>query len=717
MTVGYLGFDTETTGVDRNHGASPYFVTSCNEQWENTYWEWEVDPLTRKVNAPRNDVIEIAETIEAAEGLVFQNPKFDVSMLMPSLEEVGFTEWPWFKTWDTLFAGHLLASNHAKDLTSMLIEYCAIDITKFEDALEIAVKACHAIVRRTGSPIGDWRIAKKGLEEMPSAKEKTWKFDSWLPRAVAKRKIPGWEPSWLTVAQGYANPDSAGVLGLFLTQRRLLKERELWEIYLERLKLLPVITGMERRGITANRKRLKGLEEKFTRSGEEAHTRCKAIAASYDDYQLVLPKAGNNKSLTTFMFDILKVKPVYDRKSKTGNPTLNKDAMTEYKNTLPKRSKALTFVLALGEKRSADTSLSYMKGYEKFWIPLDLWNDKGERLWKRGEVSLDEIEWFVLYPSLNPTGTDTLRFSSSNPNEQNISKKEGFNLRFIFGPAPGREWWSCDAQNIELRIPAYEAEEPDMIALFEKPSEPPYYGSNHLLNFHTVYPDIWDEGVKAVGEDLVGRWLKTDRPDWHKRVKNGGFAVQYGAMERTDRDGTADLAFGRSGCHAKLKQRFAKIHGPGGLNEHYIKYAERHGYVETLVDKSIGAKRGYPLLCTRSSFGKILPTVPFNYHIQGTACWWMCKAMTRCQDQLDTWRKEEGFEGYIAMQVHDELVFDLPAGSGPDFYRTNLPRIRKLVDLMKMGGDDIGIPTAVNCEYHRDNWAEGKPIYLAKEPV
>jgi hypothetical protein len=59
------------------------------------------------------------------------------------------------------------------------------------------------------------------------------------------------------------------------------------------------------------------------------------------------------------------------------------------------------------------------------------------------------------------------------------------------------------------------------------------------------------------------------------------------------------------------------------------------------------------------------------------------------------------------MQVHDELVFDLPAGSGPEPWKTNLPRIEFLAQQMAKGGEAIGVPTPVGIEYHANNWAEG----------
>jgi hypothetical protein len=47
MLAPYLSLDTETTGLDVYHGARPFFITTCNEQGEQQYWEWDVDPETQ----------------------------------------------------------------------------------------------------------------------------------------------------------------------------------------------------------------------------------------------------------------------------------------------------------------------------------------------------------------------------------------------------------------------------------------------------------------------------------------------------------------------------------------------------------------------------------------------------------------------------------------------------------------------------------------------
>lgn len=69
---------------------------------------------------------------------------------------------------------------------------------------------------------------------------------------------------------------------------------------------------------------------------------------------------------------------------------------------------------------------------------------------------------------------------------------------------------------------------------------------------------------------------------------------------------------------------------------------------------------------------------------------------------------------YLAMQVHDELVSDMPSGRGrgKNPWSYNLPIAREVKRLMELGGDDYGIPTPVGCEYCERDWSTGKAINL-----
>lgn len=593
-----IALDSETTGVDLRHGAKPFFVTTCDEAGECVWWEWDVDPLTRQPCIPDSDLIEISEHLFAngPKELILQNPKFDFA----ALDSIDFwriggvdRDKVWNAVKDTLIAGHLLASNQPKDLTTLALVYLGINIQPYEDRVEKVCNEARSIARRQYK---DWRIAKKDADDMPSAKEKTWKYDMWLPKALAQELGYPDDHPWYSATREYANADSGVMIPLYKAMLAEVKRRGLEEIYNCRLKVLPVVHAMEARGITISGERLEETITEYTEEATRLGNVCVNIAEGYG-HELVLPKGATpNNSLRSFIHDVMKLPPVYNAKSKTCAPTLDsKNAMPFYLDTLPQRSKERKFIECLVAKRSRDTAISYMNGYARFWLP-------------NGSPG-----WYVLHPSLNPTGTDTLRFSSSNPNEQNISKKEGFNLRYTFGPAPGREWWSLDAKNIELRIPAYESGEQAFIDLFERPDDPPYYGSNHLLIAHLLFP----EEFNACRKDgiLDGRLFKKKYASTlYQRTKNGNFAVQYGAVDRADGMGTADRTYGIAGAQARIKSKFKKQEA---LNQHWINFAKKYGYVETMPDKTVDPSKGYPLLCSRTDYGDIKPTVPLNYHVQG----------------------------------------------------------------------------------------------------
>lgn len=692
-----ISLDCETVGLDIYHGsAKPFLVTTMTEKEELTFWEWDVCPITREPEIPKKDLLEIRDVIQDADELVLQNGIYDGSVLIWYFDYRGIPfYWDWSKVRDPLYAGHLLASNEPHDLTTLGIRCLGYNIEKYEKDLETAVKACRRLTanREFIERNGEWKIAKAGYPDMPSIKEKSWQADFWLPRAVAKtEKYPKNDPHW-TVTSSYANVDSSVTLPIWKVQEQEIKERDLWEIYLERLKLLPIVFDMQSRGVTINQRRAQELIDGFREDSEHSGLICTSIAESYD-YELHLPKSGNNKSLTEFIPKIVP-KEVYNRMPLTegNNPSLNKTALEFLTESLPPRSKALTFFQELRAKRKKDTGISYLEGYERFWVPLI-----------GGGESDESFYWRLLHPRLNPTGQVTLRWSSSAPNEQNISKQEDANLRYAFGPAPGREWWSLDAKNIELRIPAYESGEKDLIDLFERADEPPYYGSEHILNFSVVYPDIWEAAVKKVGIEKAGPYVKKFYAStYYQWCKNGDFAVGYGAIDRPE--GTADKAFHRVGSHARLKERFAKKEI---LNQYYIKQAEKYGYVETLPDRTVNPKRGYPLLCTRTKWGGVKPTVPLNYHVQSTAMWVMARMMVKVKKYLDQLSRKTGEVYRIVLQIHDEVVVDLP--QKPD--KENLGIVLEIKKLMDSIGDDLipAIPLPVGIEYHPHNWKDGEQI-------
>jgi DNA polymerase I-like protein with 3'-5' exonuclease and polymerase domains len=681
--------DCEATGLDLMHGARPFFVSMCDQEGQISYWEADVDPLTRKPKWNPDDLNEAHRLTHSADRLVLQNPKFDFK----ALDTVGLSDWgpggadwgwPWHKTFDTLMAGHLLCSNQPHDLTTMAMIYLRLNIQPLEDKLEVATKEARKIARHK---YPDWQLAQEGLASMPSCKGgtkkdkkgnvkedgKKWKYDSWLPRAIAKAEGYPQDHDWWHVLADYGNGDSAVTLPLFLKQEQLLVKQGLWKIYLEGLKLLPVIYQMEANGMTMSSSRLNELYTRLSKEVEECRAKCMELAdGEIED----LPVNGMSNALRYVLFEKFALKS--SKKTDTGKPSGDKFVLDHWLATLPEVSKPWQFVNSLRKYRKRKTAIGYMNAYQKFWLPLQ----EHTFIQKPGEQRNNGSEWRIVYPSYNSTGTDTLRFSSQNPNAQQVSKQGETNTRYCFGPAPGREWWAIDFSNLELRIPAYESGEADMVYLFEHPNDPPYFGSYHMLVFDTLHPEMFAKYGMECKEH-------PDVKHWYGWTKAGNFAIQYGAVEHS---GTADRAYHVPGAQKRISSRFTRIKG---LSKKWIDFANKTGYVETMPDKQVDPTRGYPLWCTRTNNGHILETVPLSYHVQGTAMWITRKAMVRCQAFLS---EHPRMDGRLIGQVHDEMLFDFPKGIGKD-------HIRYLALLMERSGDDVGVPLGSTIHYHPVCWA------------
>lgn len=729
-----IALDSETTGVDFKHGVKPYIVTTCNEDGETKFWEWMVDPYTRQPEIPDGDLQEIQQTIDDADTIVLQNAKFDAH----ALTTVG-VDLPWHKVEDTLRGGHILGSNLPHNLTDMVIRYLGHDIEPLEIAVKTATTVCRKIIRAgKHDEFEGWRLAEEDQGDMPSVnagskrdEDKPWKNDMWLPRALLnhyENTSQQWDTSdemrsWLTVTSEYANGDSSVTLPLWLFMEKAIKDEGLWTIYKHCMKLTPIAYGMEHRGVSISGAKTDELLWSYGVEVAEAADVMLSIAADAG-HDLELPNgAATNDSLREMFYGstrlvcdrcgtehkvkewtgvkavdgtfcpkcagkkkapvnqkckvkrnpCLNLEYVYNEKSKSGNPTMDKGAMDHYETTLPD-GPALTFIHTLKGMRSRATAVGFMKSYKRFWLPI------------RGYEG-----WYTLHPSFNPNGTDTLRWSSYNPNATNISRKEDFNLRYCFGPAPGREWWSMDYRSIERRIPAYESGEPKMLEVFERPDEPPYWGNLYNLSASILYPEeYW-----PVAETKDA--FKKEQPRLYKHAKFFDLAKQYGCGREK-----ADLLSGIEGSFDLVDNEFPLL---AALQNKYLTFARKYGYVETIPDRSV-SDRGYPLLVSRTEDGHVSGTTPFNYHISGTAMQTTNGAMIRCEEQIREWNAD-GWDGFMTMQIHDELVFDMPKGDGAEPWRTNLPRAQRLRGLMELGGTFINVPTPVSMEYHSESWATG----------
>lgn len=792
-----IALDTETTGADFYHGARPFLVTICDDTGSNTFWEWPVDPKTRKPAIPKADIKAITDILlDPSNTFVLHNARFDCaalnSILLPLQRKPEWIEqgyFPWSRTEDTLVASHVLGSALPHGLDACAVQYLGYrKMGLYETRIELATKKARDYVRRF---LPTWRIAKHGLPDMPSIKESAntkdktgqnrdaaWKNDMWLLKTLLEydnhpverlEMIAQYQREWTAqydtngspipgstgdgLCADYANLDSAITHRLWPVLKQELHRRDLWGQYKDRMKLLPIAYRMERNGLTLSETRLTELINTFAKGVSDNHEICLRIAREMG-YPLTMPKgSSNNRSLTTFLFGeatiscsrcnkriVITREQAHRQHGKTGickhckqqstairsewpwldlpaikhtesgNASIDKEAMEQYIKVEELTDTQRQFLIALQTSRSQSKAVEALSGYNAFWlqvlIPFDPNEDDGSYY----------TNWRLIHPNLNPTGTDTLRWSCRNPNLQNISKKEEFNLRYPFGPSPGREHWSFDFRNIEKRLPAYECGEQTFIDLFEKANQPPYYGSDHILKFSVIYPHLWEKALKEHGPEHAAEWIKSPegyKATYYQWIKNTNFALQYECGEAK-----ADATAHAKGVKKLLSGSFPK---EAAMKRYWISYANRHGYVETMPRKSVNPNRGYPLMCTRSASGTVSPTIPLAYHISGTAMDLTAAAMIVCQQQLDTWNRECGIPEHYRMclQVHDELFFDWPKAADPQKNprRSNLARARIIQRLMESCGNDlicrrldgttVTVPTPVSVEYHPTSWEKG----------
>ena len=236
-----------------------------------------------------------------------------------------------------------------------------------------------------------------------------------------------------------------------------------------------------------------------------------------------------------------------------------------------------------------------------------------------------------VHTSFNQAVTATGRLSSSDPNLQNIPVRsaEGRQIRAAFVPGePGWELLSADYSQVELRILAHISQDETLVEAFRQG-----------LDVHrATAARIFDLPLERVSSELRGR------------AKAINFGIIYGmGAPRLARETGLPLAEARSfieGYFAKYPRIQAYLTGE-------VERARKQGYVETLL----GRRRPLPdIRATHRAARANAERMAVNTPIQGSAADIIKVAMIRIQRRL----RAEGLRARMLLQVHDELLFELP---------------------------------------------------------
>lgn len=275
-----------------------------------------------------------------------------------------------------------------------------------------------------------------------------------------------------------------------------------------------------------------------------------------------------------------------------------------------------------------------------------------------------------IHTTYNQATTVTGRLSSSNPNLQNIPirSEEGNKIRNAFCPKDKEHYYmlSADYSQIELRLLAHIAHVDHLIEAF-----------NNNIDVHTL-----------TASKVFGVPMEEVTKDMRRKAKAVNFGIIYGQSKY----GLAKaLNISNKEAEDFINKYFESYPQIRIYMETKIDFAHEHGYVETMY----GRRRYLRAALSSANYQirEFAERAAINQPLQGTAADLIKLAMIEVDKQL----KVKGLKSKMVMQVHDELVFEVP--------KDELEELKSLV-VEAMGlGQPLSVPLDVDVNYG-ESWKE-----------
>ena len=274
-----------------------------------------------------------------------------------------------------------------------------------------------------------------------------------------------------------------------------------------------------------------------------------------------------------------------------------------------------------------------------------------------------------VHTTFNQVGTATGRLSSTNPNLQNIPIKTelGREIRAAFIAAPGNVLISADYSQIELRLMAHFSEDPLLVKAFAQGDD------IHTLTASEVF------GVAAEGMD--------------KQTRDRAKAVNFGIVYGISPFGLAQqLGIEQNVARLYIETYFARYSGVRSYIDRLLEETRREQKVRTLF----GRVRPIPDMQSRNAnLRGFAERTAVNTPLQGTAADLIKIAMIKIDQRL----REEKFATRMTLQVHDELLFDVP--------EKEVEQVKQLVRHEMETVIQLKVPVVVDCGVG-PNWRDLK---------
>ncbi|MDD9147896.1 DNA polymerase I [Sporolactobacillus sp. CQH2019] len=270
----------------------------------------------------------------------------------------------------------------------------------------------------------------------------------------------------------------------------------------------------------------------------------------------------------------------------------------------------------------------------------------------------------------NQSLTQTGRLSSTDPNLQNIPIRleEGRKIRKAFLPSePGWQMFSADYSQIELRVLAHIADDTNLKQAFIDG-----------LDIHTkTAMDVF-----GVEKDEVTALMR-------RHAKAVNFGIIYGI---SDYGLSQNLGITRKEAGRFIEKYLESYPGVQRYMKEIVQKARKSGFVTTLLNR----RRYLPEITSRNyNLRSFAERTAMNTPIQGSAADVIKKAMVIMDRRL----AEEHLKSRMLLQVHDELIFEVP--------EEEIERMKQIVPEVMEHAITLNVPLKVECAYG-PTWYDAK---------
>lgn len=409
--------------------------------------------------------------------------------------------------------------------------------------------------------------------------------------------------------------------------------------------LIPVLIKMELEGVKIDIKTLLIVELELN----ELSNKTKTQIHQFTNSEINL---NSSEQVSELLFDVLKLEPKTKKKSNSNYYSVDKSHLTK----LNEDHEIIPLLLNYRKVTSLLKFCNQLKGV----------NSKTKRL----------------HANFNQIGTATGRFSCSNPNLQNIPNIEvdaeetnrlkvlESKFREVFIPKRGCQFIGADYSQIELRVTAEMSQD------------------NFLLKAYNGDLDIH----RLTASEVFGLKFNDVTNEQRSIAKSINFGLIYGKTANGLAESLTEItkkAHSVEQAQKIMDDYFKRFSGVKSFLDGLIVFADKYGYSKTIY----GRKRPIPELnSSRISEREKGKRLAMNSPIQGSAADIIKMAMIACDKAII----ENNLKSKLLLQVHDELLFEVPDDE--------VPMMKSLVKREMENAVRLSVPLKIELKIGK-NWA------------